>query len=108
MDRSFLFRGNSLMGFGFLSASLSLPPEITIRRPVNASLWWPDDAATHPHCAVRRSRSVVEPEETVVPEPQISEVRIKVLAAGAGFTDSFIRRGRYPDFKGPAALHAGL
>ena len=26
---------------------------------------------------------------------------IKVLAAGTGFTDSFIRRGSYPDFKGP-------
>ena len=28
-----------------------------------------------------------------------AEVRIKVLAAGTGFTDTFIRRGRYPDFK---------
>ena len=28
------------------------------------------------------------------------EVRIKVLAAGTGFTDTMIRRGRYPDFKG--------
>jgi hypothetical protein len=40
-------------------------------------------------------------EETDVPEPGVGEVRIKVLAAGTGFTDSFIRRGRYPDFKGP-------
>ena len=24
-----------------------------------------------------------------------------MLAAGTGFTDTFIRRGRYPDFKGP-------
>ena len=23
-----------------------------------------------------------------------------MLAAGTGFTDTFIRRGRYPDFKG--------
>ena len=28
------------------------------------------------------------------------EVKIKVLAAGTSFTDSFTRRGRYPDFKG--------
>jgi hypothetical protein len=25
----------------------------------------------------------------------------KVLAAGTGFTDTMIRRGRYPDYKGP-------
>ncbi len=35
------------------------------------------------------------------------EVRIKVLAAGTGFTDSFIRRGRYPDFKGPLPFTPG-
>jgi NADPH:quinone reductase-like Zn-dependent oxidoreductase len=34
-------------------------------------------------------------------------VRIKVLAAGTGFTDSFIRRGRYPDFKGPLPFTPG-
>jgi D-arabinose 1-dehydrogenase-like Zn-dependent alcohol dehydrogenase len=30
-----------------------------------------------------------------------------VLAAGTGFTDSFIRRGRYPDFKGPLPFTPG-
>src|ERR1700749_2114428 len=40
-------------------------------------------------------------EEATIPEPGPGEVRIKVLAAGTGFTDSFIRRGRYLDFKGP-------
>jgi len=39
-------------------------------------------------------------EQTTVPEPGPGEVRIKVLAAGTGFTDTMIRRGRYPDFKG--------
>jgi NADPH:quinone reductase-like Zn-dependent oxidoreductase len=45
--------------------------------------------------------------ETVLPDPGPSEVRIKVLAAGTGFTDSFIRRGRYPDFKGPLPFTPG-
>jgi hypothetical protein len=40
-------------------------------------------------------------EETIIPDPGPGEVRIKVLAAGTSFTDTFIRRGRYPDFKGP-------
>src|SRR6202049_3139004 len=40
-------------------------------------------------------------EESAIPEPGPGEVRIKVLAAGTGFTDTMIRRGRYPDFKGP-------
>jgi hypothetical protein len=35
-------------------------------------------------------------QRTEVPEPGPGEVRIKVFAAGTGFTDSFIRRGRYP------------
>jgi NADPH:quinone reductase-like Zn-dependent oxidoreductase len=43
----------------------------------------------------------------VVPDPGSGEVRIKVLAAGTGFTDSFIRRGRYPDFKGPLPFTPG-
>jgi len=42
-----------------------------------------------------------------IPDPGPSEVRIKVLAAGTGFTDSFIRRGRYPDFKGPLPFTPG-
>src|ERR1700675_5088297 len=46
-------------------------------------------------------------EESVIPDPGPGEVRIKVLAAGTGFTDSFIRRGRYPDFKGPLPFTPG-
>src|SRR5580692_2275923 len=46
-------------------------------------------------------------EEPTVPSPGPGEVRIKVLAAGTGFTDSFIRRGRYPDFKGPLPFTPG-
>jgi NADPH:quinone reductase-like Zn-dependent oxidoreductase len=40
-------------------------------------------------------------EESAIPEPGPGEVRIKVLAAGTGFTDTMIRRGRYPDFNAP-------
>jgi hypothetical protein len=46
-------------------------------------------------------------ERPIIPEPGPGEVRIKVLAAGTGFTDSFIRRGRYPDFKGPLPFTPG-
>ncbi|MGA7324586.1 MAG: medium chain dehydrogenase/reductase family protein [Rhodomicrobium sp.] len=46
-------------------------------------------------------------EQPVIPEPAPGEVRIKVLAAGTGFTDTFIRRGRYPDFKGPLPFTPG-
>jgi NADPH:quinone reductase-like Zn-dependent oxidoreductase len=46
-------------------------------------------------------------EEINLPDPDAGEVRIKVLAAGTGFTDSFIRRGRYPDFKGPLPFTPG-
>ena len=46
-------------------------------------------------------------EEPTIPDPDAGEVRIKVLAAGTGFTDSFIRRGRYPDFKGPLPFTPG-
>jgi NADPH:quinone reductase-like Zn-dependent oxidoreductase len=46
-------------------------------------------------------------EEPTIPNPGTGEVRIKVLAAGTGFTDSFIRRGRYPDFKGPPPFTPG-
>src|SRR6204780_2765277 len=42
-----------------------------------------------------------------VPRPGPGEVRIKVVAAGTGFTDSFIRRGRYPDYKGPLPFTPG-
>jgi NADPH:quinone reductase-like Zn-dependent oxidoreductase len=46
-------------------------------------------------------------EQTAIPDPGHDEVRIKVLAAGTGFTDTFIRRGRYPDFKGPLPFTLG-
>jgi NADPH:quinone reductase-like Zn-dependent oxidoreductase len=46
-------------------------------------------------------------EEPTIPEPGTGEVRIKVLAAGTGFTDTMIRRGRYPDFKGPLPFTPG-
>jgi NADPH:quinone reductase-like Zn-dependent oxidoreductase len=46
-------------------------------------------------------------EEPAIPEPAAGEVRIKVLAAGTGFTDTMIRRGRYPDFKGPLPFTPG-
>ncbi len=46
-------------------------------------------------------------EQSAIPEPGPGEVRVKVLAAGTGFTDSFIRRGRYPDFKGPLPFTPG-
>ena len=46
-------------------------------------------------------------EESAIPEPGPGAVRIKVLAAGTGFTDTMIRRGRYPDFKGPLPFTPG-
>jgi NADPH:quinone reductase-like Zn-dependent oxidoreductase len=46
-------------------------------------------------------------QQPTVPEPGPGEVRIKVLAAGTGFTDTMIRRGRYPDFKGPLPFTPG-
>jgi NADPH:quinone reductase len=46
-------------------------------------------------------------EQPTTPEPGPDEVRIMVLAAGTGFTDIFIRRGRYPDYKGPVPFTPG-
>jgi NADPH:quinone reductase-like Zn-dependent oxidoreductase len=46
-------------------------------------------------------------EETAIPDPGRGEVLIKILAAGTGFTDCFIRLGRYPDFKGPLPFTPG-
>ncbi len=46
-------------------------------------------------------------DQQTIPKPGPGEVRIKVLAAGTGFTDTFIRRGRYPDFKGPLPFTPG-
>ena len=39
--------------------------------------------------------------ETVdeLPEPAEGEVRVRVLTAGTGFTDTVIRQGQYPDVK---------
>lgn len=42
-----------------------------------------------------------------IPEPGPGEVRVRVLAAGTGFTDTFIRRGRYPGVKGPFPITLG-
>jgi NADPH:quinone reductase-like Zn-dependent oxidoreductase len=46
-------------------------------------------------------------EEETIPDPGPGEVRIKVIAAGTGFTDTMIRRGRYPDFKGSLPFTPG-
>jgi NADPH:quinone reductase-like Zn-dependent oxidoreductase len=46
-------------------------------------------------------------EQPNIPEPGPGQVRIKVIAAGTGFTDTMIRRGRYPDFKGPLPFTPG-
>ena len=46
-------------------------------------------------------------DEDAIPQPGPGEVRIKVLAAGTGFTDTFIRRGRYPEYKGPLPFTPG-
>jgi NADPH:quinone reductase-like Zn-dependent oxidoreductase len=46
-------------------------------------------------------------EQPTIPEPGPGEVRIKVIAAGTGFTDTMIRRGRYPDFNGPLPFTPG-
>ncbi len=45
--------------------------------------------------------------EQDLPDPGAGEVRVKVLAAGTGFTDAFIRMGRHPDFKGPLPFTPG-
>jgi NADPH:quinone reductase-like Zn-dependent oxidoreductase len=46
-------------------------------------------------------------DEQIIPAPGSGEVNIKVIAAGTGFTDTMIRRGRYPDFKGPLPFTPG-
>ena len=38
-------------------------------------------------------------EEPQLPEPKPGEVRVRVLATGANFTDTMIRKGIYPDVK---------
>lgn len=42
---------------------------------------------------------LVVKQESDLPEPQQGQVRVKVLAAGAGFTDTIIREGNYPGVK---------
>ncbi len=49
-------------------------------------------------------------EETKLPEPKSGEVRVKVLATSAAFTDVWIRKGTYPDVKekppfSPGSVH---
>ncbi|MEM7113700.1 MAG: medium chain dehydrogenase/reductase family protein [Chloroflexota bacterium] len=39
-------------------------------------------------------------EEPTLPEPQSGEVRIRILAAGAAFTDTLVRKGIYPGTRG--------
>lgn len=46
-------------------------------------------------------------QQPTIPGPGPGEVRIRVLAAGTGFTDTMIRRGRYPNFKGPLPFTPG-
>lgn len=38
-------------------------------------------------------------EESALPEPAEGEIRVKVLTAGTGFTDTIIRKGQYVDVK---------
>ena len=38
-------------------------------------------------------------EESTLPEPKFGEVRIKVLVTSAAFTDTMIRKGKYPEVK---------
>lgn len=38
-------------------------------------------------------------EEPQLPEPMPGEIRVKVLAASASYTDTMIRKGAYPDVK---------
>jgi NADPH:quinone reductase len=46
-------------------------------------------------------------EESTLPEPGPGEVRIRVLATSAAFTDTLIRRGIYPDVKGKPPITPG-
>ncbi|MGB1906674.1 MAG: medium chain dehydrogenase/reductase family protein [Spongiibacter sp.] len=38
-------------------------------------------------------------EEPVLPEPSVGQLRVKVLAAGVGFTDTIVRQGQYVGVK---------
>ena len=43
-----------------------------------------------------------------LPEPGEGEVRVRVEAAGVGYTDTILRRGRYILYKGGLPLTPGL
>jgi NADPH:quinone reductase-like Zn-dependent oxidoreductase len=61
------------------------------------------------HIAWFGGPEVLEPaEQEATPEPVTGKVRNKILAAGTGFTDAFIRPGRYSDFKGKQPFTSGL
>src|SRR6266576_1493239 len=47
-------------------------------------------------------------EQPTIPDPGPVEVRIKVLAAGTGFTDTFIPARTLPRLQGVTALHPWL
>jgi NADPH:quinone reductase-like Zn-dependent oxidoreductase len=88
----------AMAGFGGFTES-----HATVGQPKEAIVSWK-------HIRISRfgGPEVLEQvEESELPDPGSGEVRIKVLAAGTGFTDSFIRRGRYPDFKGPLPFTPG-
>ena len=38
-------------------------------------------------------------EEPQLPEPEYGEIRVRVLATSASFTDTMIRKGAYPEVK---------
>jgi NADPH:quinone reductase-like Zn-dependent oxidoreductase len=46
-------------------------------------------------------------EEVALPEPSAWEVRIKVIATSAAFTDVMIRKGKYPDVKAKPPFSPG-
>ncbi len=46
-------------------------------------------------------------EEANFPEPGVGDVRVKVLAAGATFTDTMVRKGIYYGFKETPPLSPG-
>jgi NADPH:quinone reductase-like Zn-dependent oxidoreductase len=46
-------------------------------------------------------------EESILPEPNAGEVRVKVLKTSANFTDIMIRKGKYPDVKNKPPFSPG-
>jgi NADPH:quinone reductase-like Zn-dependent oxidoreductase len=45
--------------------------------------------------------------ERALPEPAEGEVRVRITAAGVGYTDTILRRGKYIDYKGGLPLTPG-